>query len=613
MMACFRCSLIVVMSLLLMGSSAALADRTTKPEVKVLAVPTVSEEFNAQVRLARQLIKHDDCHGAVAVLESLESSYPGRTIIYNLLCRCYEKLGYQPKLEDLARRMIDSQPNNYRYHLDLARVLVRLEKPEEGLASYREAARLAQSDGQYLSVTTGMMNAGFAVEALALMDSLRGRIENPSAFALQRGMLLEAQSLYREAVIEYLPLLEDTTRDAVHAERRLLALLEFQSSSEEVEAVLLERISDSGNARALNTLTGFYLKAGRLEEAYRHTLRLDSLQGLNGQALVRFMRNCRERRRYELAARMGKHFFAHYRESAVRTEAYLVYADALTQMGTYDAAIAIYDSLVAWAPRDQEKGEGLYHIGMIYLDHLSDYQTARRYFDSVVTNYRRGLGYVLSHVARPYCDLRRGRLDRAAAGFQTLAQAQLNEELAEKIDYHLAVIDYCHGKYDSAGLALQRLMVNYPRGYYVNDAMQLLMVMDRIGQDEELMSAFAQVLVYDLRRMPDSLKAALEFVASAPSRSLADFALYRLLNISLAENDDDGVLSCVQRLEEEFPQSYYYPFGLKARADLYRLDIGRVDESKLIYRQLLEKFPNYPFASEVRQRLRELEQDNRIG
>jgi hypothetical protein len=28
---------------------------------------------------------------------------------------------------------------------------------------------------------------------------------------------------------------------------------------------------------------------------------------------------------------------------------------------------------------------------------------------------------------------------------------------------------------------------------------------------------------------------------------------------------------------------------------------------------LLEKFPNYPFASEVRQRLRELEQDNRIG
>ncbi|MCK4462636.1 MAG: hypothetical protein KAW46_12595, partial [candidate division Zixibacteria bacterium] len=434
-----------------MGLSPTLADRTTKPEVKVLAAPAVSEEFNAQVRLARQLIKHDDCYGAVAVLEPLQSTNPGHTIIYNLLRRCYDKLDYQPKLEDLARRMIESYPNNYRYHLDLAQVLVRVEKPEEGLASYREAARLAQSDGQYLSVTIGMMNAGFAVEALALMDSLRGRIENPAAFALQRGMLLEAQRLYRDAVIEYLPLLEDTTRTAVNAERRLLALLEFQSSSEEVEAILLEGISDSGSARALKTLTGFYLKAGRLDEAYRYTLRLDSLQGLDGQALVRFMRSCRERHRYELATRTGKHFFEHYRESAVRTEAYLVYADALTQMGAYDAAIAVYDSLVAWAPRDHEKGEGLYHIGMIYLDHLGDYQAARRYFDSVVTNYRRGLGYVLSHVARPNCDLRRGRLDQASAGFQALAQAQLNEELAEKIDYHLAVIEYCHGKYDSAG------------------------------------------------------------------------------------------------------------------------------------------------------------------
>jgi len=604
---------LIVVGLMIVGQPTLLADNTVEPAVKVVEQPATTEEFDAQIRLARQLIKHDDCHGAAAVLEPLYAEYPSHDLIYNLLHQCYQKLDYLPKLEDLARRMIQQHPQSYRYHLDLANILVRLERAEESLESYRKAVRLAETDSQYLSVTNGMANAGFADEALALMDSLRGRIEDPAAFVLQRGMILEAQRLYREAVLEYLPLLDDTTREASNAERRLLALLEFPASSEQAEATLLEDVDATSNSWAIGTLTGYYLKADRLDEAYRYTLRLDSLEGLDGQALVRFMRGCSERRRFELAVRMGEHFFAHYRQSPVTTEAHLVYADALTQMGRYDAAINVYDSLVAWAPREQDQGEGLYYIGMIYLDYLNDYESARRYFDSVVTHYRRGVGYLRAYVARPYCDLRQGKLEAAAAGLSALGQVQLNDEIAEEVDYHLAVIEYCQGRYDSAGVALQRLMVSYPRGFYVNDAMQLLLAMDRVGEDTLPMAAYAKALRYELRRMPDSLEAALMSIVDGPSRSLADFALYRLLNIGLAEDDTAGVLTYVGRLEKEYPESYYYPYGLKARADLFRLDSGRVDQSKLIYRRLLESFPDYPFASEVRQRLRELEDDDRIG
>ena len=73
------------------------------------------------------------------------------------------------------------------------------------------------------------------------------KISNPSAFALQKGALLEAQRLYREAIFAYLPLIADTTRDAANAERKLLALLNFASSSEQAESTLLESITDSNN------------------------------------------------------------------------------------------------------------------------------------------------------------------------------------------------------------------------------------------------------------------------------------------------------------------------------------------------------------------------------
>ena len=151
-----------------------------------------------------------------------------------------------------------------------------------------------------------MMSAGFAVEALKLVDSFEGKISNPSAFALQRGILLEAQRMYREAALIYIPLLADTTRDAQSAERRLLALLQFPASSEQVEATLLEGLANSSGLRGLKALTAHYLKIGRLDEALAFTLQLDSLQERDGQALLRFMRSCRERREYDLAIDVGK-------------------------------------------------------------------------------------------------------------------------------------------------------------------------------------------------------------------------------------------------------------------------------------------------------------------
>lgn len=605
--------LIVIGAFCLTAGQTAFAEKSIKPKIRVITLPATSEEFDQQVRLARQLINHKDYHGASAVLEPLFAEHPNHTLAYNLLRQCYDKLGYLPKAFDLANRMIKEYPNECRYRLDLARVQVQMQEPQAGLESFRTAAQLAKSDKEFLSVTNSMMSSGFAEEALTLMASFDEKITNPSSFALQRGILLEAQRLYREAVLAYQPLLADTTRDAITAERRLLSLLEFPASSEQAEATLLEGISTSANSHGLRALTAYYLKVGRLDEALAYTLQLDSLQERDGQALLRFMRSCRERRQYTLAISMGEYFFDHYHQSPVMTEAYFVYADALTQIERYDEAIAVYDNLLAYSPRVQDQGEGLYKIGMVYLDYLADYQMAGRYFDSVAAHYQRGVGYIRSKVARPYCDLRQGKLDEAKTGFTKLTQTRLNEDMAEEVDYQIAVIDFCQGDFDSASVELQRLMVNYPRGFFVNDAMQLLMVMDRVGENKPLMSTYAHALQFELRRMNDSLEATLVGIAESPmSGALADFALFRLVNISLVNNDTTSILRYVQRFEESFPDSYYYPYGLKAKGDIYYLDIERIEECKLIYRQLLQEFPNYPFTSEVRQRLRGLE-DETIG
>ena len=93
---------------------------------------------------------------------------------------------------------------------------------------------------------------------------------------------------------------------------------------------------------------------------------------------------------------------------------------------------------------------------------------------------------------------------------------------------------------------------------------------------------------------------------------LADIALLEMARIDVQASDTARALAELNRLIEEFPESYYMPFGLKGKADLLVADDGRREEAVAIYRRILEHYPNYPFGSEVREAMRRLE-ENKIG
>ena len=84
-----------------------------------------------------------------------------------------------------------------------------------------------------------------------------------------------------------------------------------------------------------------------------------------------------------------------------------------------------------------------------------------------------------------------------------------------------------------------------------------------------------------------------------------------LLNVQMG--DSAAALESINRLDSGFPDSYYRPYGLKLKADMLMDKIESRDTARAIYRTLLEQFPNYPFASDVRKRLKQLETDFKVG
>jgi len=107
--------------------------------------------------------------------------------------------------------------------------------------------------------------------------------------------------------------------------------------------------------------------------------------------------------------------------------------------------------------------------------------------------------------------------------------------------------------------------------------------------------------------MPDSTAAKLFLIVNNPSRALADVALYKLAVLSLSRADSSAAIEFIEQLAEEFPESYYLPYGMKAKADIHLARPDGVEQARSIYRHLLEEYPNYPFISEVRKTMRQLE------
>jgi len=185
--------------------------------------------------------------------------------------------------------------------------------------------------------------------------------------------------------------------------------------------------------------------------------------------------------------------------------------------------------------------------------------------------------------------------------------------MTEEVRYHVALIKFLGKQPDSARAELNRLLVEHPDGYFVNDAIGLMMVMDEAEEAEDLLYDYSNALLFEQTRQYDSMAVKLELLASAENPALADDALYRLMRISFDHLDTAAAKGYADRLINDFADSYYAPFGLKARADLLRLDSRTREEAADIYRELLKEHPNYPFASEIRAVLRQLDVDQRIG
>ncbi len=568
-----------------------------------------SIQANVQLQLARQLMASQDFQSAADILEVLYESDPDNTIISNSLKSCYEHLKQYSKGELLLRRLCEQFPDNISYEINLAENLIRQAKLDEGKELYNALFESFQSENSamFTSVVRSMIVCDLDEEALDVIAKLRTQSGNSRLMAVERAGILEQQRNYADAALEYLAALKDSTNVGNAAEKGLEALLGFEESSASAEKSLLTRINSDSTGRALKVLSAYYLKTGRFDDAFQFAVRQDSASGFGGASLIQYLRGCMERKLYPQAVRMSSYVIANRKNQPYVSEFYYRYAEALEELGQYQKAINVYDTIFYMLPREQDRAEAVYRIGKIYLERLDNPALSLKYFDSVINNYVVGFAYNGACMSKPRAYLQMGDLKNARMEFEKLLLLRQPAEISEELQFNLALLFMFEHKYDSCKAALKKLMVDYPQGFYINDAVQLSFVMNQAGEAVDLLDNFAGALQFQKMKLYDSTVSRFVAVADAENKALSDIALIRLIEIVLNRGDSLRAFKFVERMETEQSDSYYLPYGLKIKADILAAKPDSVDPAKEIYRRLLEKFQNYPFINEVREKLRKLE------
>lgn len=566
-------------------------------------------ELEQQLQTARQLISQGNYQGASALLELLYERNPEHSGVFNLLRNSYDALQYYEKSEVLIRRQLEKNPNSFEYWLYLGQTLNRQGKTAAADSAFIKARlQVPALDKHRLSMLIqSMVSANANASALALIDSLRMQEGDQALYAVERGKIFEQQHQFGKAALEYLIATKDGDDRQITARTNLAALLDYPESSTEAEKALQGLNKSPLQPEALRVLSQFYLKNNRFAEAFTAALVLDSVGKQDGRNLLFYMTACLDRKLYPQAISMARYYFPRYAESPSAIEMYFLYGDALSAAGMYDSAVATYSKIVERSPIPSDKGEALYRIGLTHLDGSHRYDAALIAFDSVIAVYREGYAWFNSQARRPQVYLRKGDLAQAKTAFLQAAAVQLDETNSENVQYHLAYVLFLLKEFDSSAVKLRKLTVDFPRGIYMNDALRLQLVMSDASDNPELLGRYADAERFRVISQQDSAKTALNDLMTNEDKRLADVGCYMLADLMLKQSDTTQAIGYLEQGIREFTESFYRPYMLKELADLRSLHLQGRESAQQLYRELLEKYPNHPFAADARKRMKALE------
>jgi len=569
-----------------------------------------------RILLVRQLISQAAYISAADLLEDMYSENPNNPEVFRLLIDCYMNLKAYPKAELFVLKKIETSPFDSQNHNWLLEVY--LKSGVDSLVKKQVAHMLEifpENIQVYSRLIDRLIKFNRPILARELIDKGRLQFKNKYLFAMEAATILQIKGNYYDAVWEYFLAGNQDTVLAKKVDRQMSTLIRYPGALPEIKSALID-ILDSlpGNRYVLKTLQETYILGEQFSEAFDICIKLDSLTEGRGRQLFTYIKQCRERKLYQQVVDAADYLKSRDYKRLPYGDLKYYHAEALAGLGRYDEALAVYQDIFDSNPKAIYKAEALLKMGNIYRYFINDYEAARICYDSVISFYVIEPVNSSGWYERAMLYLVEGELEKAQAAFLKLQQKARNQEIKELVAYNLGLIEFYGQRYEDADLAFRKLIEDFPRGFYVNDALiNSLIIGEAMAASPEALDLYTDALLYEIREKSDSVISSYLSIIDLGPTPLTGLSMYRLADYNLKLGDTTKAEEIVNSMEEKYSEDYFFPYCLKLRGDIFSMSSEKINEAIEIYKDILLNHPTYPFIGEVRRSLQKIQPHGATG
>ena len=461
----------------------------------------------------------------------------------------------------------------------------------------------------YKRVAQAYMKNGFYQNAVDNYLAGREKLNDSTEFALELGQLYQrTRDNYHAAHEYFLYMVSDTMNFRTGSAQMKYLINNCDDYGPLLKAFgeIVEQNPD--NYLAFLNYAEINVKQGELDSAFEYYKIADSKSQSPGRYMLDYAKSCLEINEYDRAARACRYILANSDLENIKHLAKLNLAQAYILDNQADSALVIYHEIIGSASQLNNRQEGAYLLGSIFLNELYQTDSARYYFNTLLTNDPSGMWRerALIKIADTY--LIDGQLDRADSLYLEVNTRNVHATEKETLLYNRAQIKFFKKEFSDARGLYSLLTGVHPRSMYVNDCLRKMLIID----ENSGFDVFSLDLYADAERMiwqnkPDSALDQLIALSGRGDSELSALATFQAGKIFYEQDEFQQAFEYFNRILESFGDSYYSAESQKYVGDLYLYHFDDKEKAREAYRIILENYPNKLLYEYARRQLRLLE------
>ncbi|MDI6794586.1 MAG: tetratricopeptide repeat protein [bacterium] len=532
-----------------------------------------------------------DTTKAIGAYQKASSLAPKDIEIKRTLAQLYRQVQRYEEALAIYQRLLELSSRETYYYREIGNLYAEQGKFDEAGKAWEGIVRInPQNIYHYQMLAQAYLDWGKLDEAIASYLRARPIQPNQAVFARELAELYQLQGKTEKAIPEYL--------NHLRAERGNLGWVEEKLAELGLERAInwLEEKSKevSGTTNEIQLLANLHLRASHPDKAISGYEVLFRQRPDQGGLFLSLAGRLEEAGFKQQALNVYRRVITQFSGRKTAATAGLASGRILIDSGQYQAAQKNLEEIVNNYEESPEHMEALFLMGEIYLDHLNDFQQARKIYQVFSGDYPTSDLAPIARIKIGDCYLREGKIDLAREEYEKVSKKPLDQVNASEAGFKMADSYYFAGDFEQAQRAYQAFISSHPRSDRVNDALNRLRLIGE-GTKEDL-DVYREAEMLFLKGEFEPAASGYRRIISADSPSnLKDDALFALASLYLKSGDKAQAREMLQKITGDYPKSRLAPTAQNEIASLYSRE-GDYKAAVKVYLSLIKTYPDTSWA-----------------